>query len=124
EIQAVCSRVLVLNEGRLIADNTPQELASLIHGTQSVSVRVLGGRAEAESALRAAPGIAGVDFMGQREAGSHDFLVGGGAGRDVRADAFRALATAGLAALRITGEELSLEETFHILLRRDRERGA
>ncbi|HSK69886.1 MAG TPA: ABC transporter ATP-binding protein, partial [Candidatus Limnocylindria bacterium] len=35
EIQAVCSRVLVLNEGRLIADNTPQELAGLLHGGQS-----------------------------------------------------------------------------------------
>ena len=50
EVQAVCGRVLVLNRGRLIADDTPGHLAEIMHGKRRVAVRVLGE----EQAVRAA----------------------------------------------------------------------
>ena len=124
EVQAVCSRVLVLNEGRLIANDTPQNLASLLHGKRRTVLRVQGGQVEIASALEKIPGVLRIECVGQKECGSWDFLVEGAAERDVRVDAFEALAGARLPILYTYGGETSLEDVFLQLLERDREGGA
>lgn len=124
EVQAVCSRVLVLNQGRLIADDAPERLADLVHGKQRAALRVRGERDAVETALKAIPGVRTVELLGQKELGSVDFLVEGADGRDVRVDAFEALSSAKLPLLYTYGSELSLEEVFLRLIERDREGGA
>ena len=54
EVEAVCSRVLILNEGRIAAQGTPEEIAATMKGgdTWELALKVPG--------LRGLPGFAGI----------------------------------------------------------------
>lgn len=124
EVQAVCSRVLVLNGGRLIADDTPENLAGLMHNRHHVTVRVQGQKEDVQSALETIPCLTSITYVGEKELGTADFMLEGSEERDVRVDAFEALAAAHMPLLYTYGGEMSLEKEFLRLVDRDREGGA
>lgn len=124
EVQAVCSRVLVLNGGRLIADDTPENLAGLMHNRHHVKVRVQGQKEDVQSALETIPGLTCLTYVGEQELGTADFMLEGSEERDVRVDTFEALAAAHMPLLYTYGGEISLEKEFLRLVDRDREGGA
>ncbi len=57
EVEATCSRVLIINEGRLVASGTPQELGAQSQGETRIFITVKGSAESIEPALRAS-GIA------------------------------------------------------------------
>ena len=124
EVQAVCGRVLVLNRGRLIADDTPGRLAQVMHGKRRVAVRVRGEDQAVRAALEGIACVESVECVGQQELGAVDFIVEGAQERDVRVDVFEALSRANLALLHTYASELSLEEVFLRLVESDAKGGA
>ncbi len=112
EIQAICSRVIVIHEGRIIADGAPDQLMQDIQTNHRLAIRVQGTQKEIEAALSNVPKVRSVKALPQRELGTQDFLVEGKIGSDIRADVFYALAKAKLPLLHTYGGELSLEDVF------------
>jgi ABC-2 type transport system ATP-binding protein len=112
EIQAICSRVIVIHEGRIIADGAPDALMQDIRANNRLAIRVQGTRKEIEAALSGLPKVRSVKPLPQRELGTQDCLVEGKVGSDIRADVFYALAKANLPLLHTYGGELSLEDVF------------
>ena len=51
EVSATCSRILIINEGRLVANGTPEELAGRAKGQEVVHISIRGPRAEIEAKL-------------------------------------------------------------------------
>lgn len=112
EIQAICSRVIVIHEGRIIADGAPDQLMQDIQTNHRLAIRVQGTQKEIEAALTGLPKVRSLKALPQRELGTQDFLVEGKIGSDIRADIFYALAKANLPLLHTYGGELSLEDVF------------
>jgi len=112
EIQAICSRVIVIHEGRIIADGAPDRLMQDIQTNHRLAIRVQGAQKEIEAVLSNLPKVRSVKALPQRELGTQDFLVEGKIGSDIRADVFYALAKANLPLLHTYGGELSLEDVF------------
>lgn len=112
EIQAICSRVIVIHEGRVIADGAPDRLMQDIQTNHRLAIRVQGTQKEIEAALNGLQKVRSVSALPQRELGTRDFLVEGKIGSDIRADVFYALAKANLPLLHTYGGELSLEDVF------------
>lgn len=112
EIQAICSRVIVIHEGRIIADGAPDQLMQDIQTNHRLAIRVQGTQKEIEAALTGLPKVRSVKALPQRELGTQDFLVEGKIGSDIRADIFFALAKSNLPLLHTYGGELSLEDVF------------
>ncbi len=61
EASALCSRLVILSRGRLVAEDTPEGLARRLESVGRLIVRVEGPLAEIQTALRALPGVTGVD---------------------------------------------------------------
>jgi ABC-2 type transport system ATP-binding protein len=57
EVSGTCSRVLIINEGRLEASDTPENLTARLQGHDSLWVDVDGPPADVELALSAVPGV-------------------------------------------------------------------
>jgi ABC-2 type transport system ATP-binding protein len=112
EIQAMCERVIVLHNGRVIADDTPENLAKAVRSSFRVAARIQGEKGAVEEALKAVPDIKSVKQLAQKEPGAYDYIIESGQERDIRADVFRALAKADLPMLYIYSDELSLEDVF------------
>ena len=119
EIQAICSRVIVIHEGRVIADDTPDQLMQNIQTNHRLAIRVKGTQKEIEAALSSVTKVRSIKPLPQRELGTQDLLLEGKPGADIRADVFFALAKANLPLLHTYGGELSLEDVFLHLTGRD-----
>jgi len=80
EVDAVCTRALIIAGGRVVADGTPDELAarSRLHNAVTVGVRAEAGRAR--EALAALPGVGSVEVLGASD-GLARFHVYPGDGR-------------------------------------------
>jgi ABC-2 type transport system ATP-binding protein len=109
EIQAVCGRVIVLNEGRLVADDTPERLTS---GSRMVKLRIKGEAERIAAALGAVKNVKTVKRLKTVEPGACDFAVTSLGGLDLREELFRALAAADLPLLSLSAEISSLEDVF------------
>lgn len=121
EIRELCQRVIVLKDGRLIADDSPERLAERTRKTNHVKFRAKGNRQDILEALKSVPEAVSLSCMGELEDGTTDFELVGQTGRDAREDVFNALATARLPLLYTYGGEASLEDIFLHLVGREKE---
>ena len=60
EVEQVCDRVLIINKGEIVAENSPQKISSLFSGNKVLSVRYKGKIDHVLDRLLAIPGIANI----------------------------------------------------------------
>jgi ABC-2 type transport system ATP-binding protein len=66
EVEAVCTRAVIIDRGRIVADGTAEDLQKRMPYHQAVAVRVPAGEADkAKAALEALAGVAKVEITGQ-----------------------------------------------------------
>ncbi len=114
EISQTCDRILVLNEGRLVAHGTEQELAGRFHIGGSVDLSLRDGGALARKILEGCEGVKKVILIGESE----DFIdVRVSMSGDVREDLVAALVDGGVGVRRVDSAHDELEEIFLDLTR-------
>ncbi len=112
EIQAVCKRVIIINRGQIIADDTPENLSNKMSSDHSLVARVVGGEQDMLDALRSVKGVKSVTSLGKKEENSFDFLIEPENGADVRGAVSRRIAERGKTLLALTSNKMSLEQIF------------
>ncbi len=112
EIEAVCDRVLIINNGEIVADNTATGLSQEFSKDNRMLVRVAGPSKEVLATLSRIPGVRHVNAMGQKEPGVYDFAIVPDAGVDIRREVFQRMADRGWAMLGMRSMQKSLEEIF------------
>ena len=112
EIQAVCERVIVINHGRLVADDTPANLSKILSDDHTLTLRVAGPKTDVMKLLANVPGVLNVTCLGMQETGSNDFIVEPDGTADIRRPIFNRLAERNWPLLMIHTNELSLEQIF------------
>jgi ABC-2 type transport system ATP-binding protein len=111
EVEAICSRALILHQGRLLFDGSVEQLHLGLSGAGNILCGVLGERQVAERCLYSTEGVQEVIFLEERE-GVCRFRVQAPEGLTARADIFRACAASGLPLVEIHAERVSLEDAF------------
>ena len=111
EVQAVCSRVLILSKGALVAEGTPEQLSEKLSPGIRLRVTALGSSDTVLPVVEAVPGITGVQLVSEAD-GEVTFTAETADTTDRRAEVSRALSEAGCTVLELTAENRSLEEVF------------
>ncbi len=112
EIQAVCERVIIINRGRLVADDTPTELSKNLSRDHSVVVRAVGEKEDLTKILSSIKDAERVLCLGTKEEGSLDFVIYPKKDCDIRREIAERLAERKRPLLSLTSNELSLEQVF------------
>jgi ABC-2 type transport system ATP-binding protein len=112
EAQQVCNRVMIINRGRIVAEDTPERLQDRLTGSRRVSVQVGGDGDGLASVVAAVPGVA---RLMEKEDGRLEFETV--PGMDPRAEVARAVIQAGYDLLEMRPYGVSLEEIFLELTR-------
>ncbi len=112
EVQAVCDRIVVINKGNLIANDTPQNLSKNLANKNKIMVRVVGQENSIYDVLSSIDKVLSVTKVGQKEPGSFDFNIEGDQDTDLRIPIFNALAKNNMPILITRGSEYSLEDIF------------
>jgi ABC-2 type transport system ATP-binding protein len=120
EVQSTCSRVLIINEGRLVADDTPERLTAAQEGGGMVTVTLAhrhGGSLDAALVRTSLSSMAGVKSVEDTEgegAGTLGFRIRH-ANEDVRRTLFESAVKNDWVLLEVHRTHVSLEETFRKL---------
>jgi ABC-2 type transport system ATP-binding protein len=114
EVQQVCDRVLIINKGHIVAEDTPSQLQARLTGSQRVMLQVRGDSQDL------APIVAALDGVTQVTPRNSDTLeFESMPGQDARPRVARAVVEAGYDLLQLQQVNLSLEEIFLQLTRED-----
>ncbi len=114
EAQQICDRVLIINKGKIVAEDTPENLQARLVGSERVSLRVRGDSDGLSKVLQKIKGIQNVHSVPD---GSVEFQFA--PGQDVRPEAAKAVINAGYDLLEMRPVGMSLEEIFLELTRED-----
>ncbi len=112
EVQAVCDRILIINSGRLIADEKTENIANILEENRRLRARICGPQREVLSALSNHPEITRTECIGERENDSYVYLIESSAGVDIRKPLFNMLAEKGWPLIGLEVQGASLEDIF------------
>jgi ABC-2 type transport system ATP-binding protein len=108
EVQALCDRVVILHRGRIVANDKPANLSSLLR--ESVMLRVEFKEPVDDAQLRALQGVLEVE-----SADTRNFTIKSSKEIDLRPVLFAFAANNGLTLLRLNQEDDSIEDIFRQL---------
>ena len=120
EVADVCDRVVIINKGQIVAQDT---LANLTHGIGEsirLTVRIIGPEKPVTRMLREIPGVKYVETLGSREADSVDYLVESDSKTDVRRPLVNAVLAGGYSLLMLKPMDVTLEDIFLQLTSEDK----
>lgn len=114
EIQATCDRVVIINQGRIAAIDTIDELSKRISGSDTLQMSFRGDLDSVVNTIKTFPGIVDV-----KETGSSDdvheieIALEKDSDEDIRSSIFFAMARGGYPILELKSKKISLEEMFY-----------
>jgi ABC-2 type transport system ATP-binding protein len=112
EASQLCQRVIVLKQGRLAAEDTPEGLARRLAWVGRVVARVDGPVAAVRAALAAIPGVAEVETTGDEGAAGSTYRLQGEQPREVQRRLAAVVVEHGWTLLEVRSEEPTLEDLF------------
>ena len=119
EVSMICKRVIIINRGRLVAVDTPDNLTARVQGARRVALGVRGPVEVVKERLEGIKGVKTVVIDGKREDGSMGLTVEFEKGVDPRADIPRVIVNNGWDLVEMKTQELSLEDIFIRLITKE-----
>jgi ABC-2 type transport system ATP-binding protein len=118
EAQQICDRVLIINQGRILADDTPNNLQAQLAGAERIFVRT---STDEKTLAKLLSGLPDVEEIVRIEGGVE---VAGPPGKDLRPLIARAIVEAELDLLELRASKVSLESVFLQLTQEENDRDA
>ena len=112
EVQAVCERLIVINQGQIVADGTPTELSNSLRTDHKLVARIAGPQENVYQALISMSQITDVSTVGEKEPGVFEFTIESKQGSDVRRDLFEMASKNNWPLMGLRNNELTLEDVF------------
>ena len=111
EVSQTCQRVVIINNGRVVAVDTPDNLTARLRGAETMFVQVDAGGADPAAALMELPGVIRVAPSEERGA-SGALEIETERGADIRREIARTIVNRGWGLLELRPMRMSLEEVF------------
>jgi ABC-2 type transport system ATP-binding protein len=111
EVSQTCQRVVIINRGKVVAVDTPDNLTARVSGSETMYLQIDAVGADALSMLTRVPGVTRVVESDRRDS-AIGYEVDSEAGRDVRRDLARAIVGQGWGLLEMRPMRMSLEDIF------------
>ncbi|MBR6744723.1 MAG: ATP-binding cassette domain-containing protein [Clostridia bacterium] len=112
EVKAVCDRILIINEGKIVADELTENIDGALRGNRRIAIRIEGPSATVLSALKKIPGVIYAEISVAHEDGSATFIVESKNEIDVRKPIFYMLAQRSWPILSLEFTGANLEDIF------------
>jgi ABC-2 type transport system ATP-binding protein len=118
EVSQTCQRVVIINKGKVVAVDTPDNLTTRLRGSETMYVQVDAAGTDVSTSLGRIPGVTRVSVADQRD-GILGYEVEGDREVDIRRDLAKAVVTGGWGLLELRPMRMSLEEVFLSLTTED-----
>ena len=112
EVQAVCDRIVVIDKGRLVANDTTENLSHNLSADHKLTVQIEGPQKEVKALLQGIPQMVEVHVNRAVDKTVTEYSLNAKEGADVRREVFKRMAERSYPILLMRSSELTLEEIF------------
>ncbi len=112
EVQAICDRVIIINNGKLIANEKTSQLNNIVGQSAKLKIKVAGPNKEVLNMLKTLQGIMSVKSDGIKEGDTYSYIIEANPSIDVRKIIFNALASHSWPMMGMESLEAELEDIF------------
>ncbi len=112
EVQAVCDRIVVIDKGRLVANDTTENLSHNLSADHKLIVQIEGPSKEVKALLESIPDMVEVHLNREVDKGVSEYSLNAKEGADIRREVFKRMASRNYPILLMRSSELTLEEIF------------
>lgn len=112
EVQAVCDKIVVINEGKIVADDTEDNLSQKLSSDHRLTVRIEGEQNKVTKLIESIKNVEKVDIGAKHGEDTFEYRVEAKEGTDIRKELFLACAKSGYIILEMKSSELTLEDIF------------
>lgn len=112
EIQAVCDRIIIINRGKIAADDTTENLTKNITTDHRLIAHIDGAREEVLKTIKGISGVVSVTADMEREKGVYDYEIETKEDVDIRRELFKRVAARNWIILGLKTSEMTLEDIF------------
>lgn len=112
EIQAVCDRIVVINHGKLVADENTTDITTNLTGAKRIQLHIDGDEKTVLPALRNVDRVSRVRKVMQTVDGFNEYIIESLPNSDVRKAVFYAMASINCPIVMMRNAEMSLEDAF------------
>ncbi len=120
EVSQTCQRVVIINNGRIVATDTPERLQARVRGAHELQVTIRGAVDDVAALLRGIPGVVDAKMKGTGD-GASTWIVSSDLDHDVREAVSAGVIGKGLGLLELAPVGMSLEQIFLELTTREPE---
>ncbi len=120
EVSQTCERVVIINKGRVVAIDTPNNLTARLRGSETLYVEIDAQGRDVSSVLQTVPGVTTV-AVASRGDGPIAYEVSSEQGRDIRRDLARTVVSQNFGLLELRASRMSLEDIFLSLTTEEKE---
>ena len=112
EVQAVCDRIIIINKGKIVADEKTENITRVVENNRRFNAKICGPQKEILSTLKAMPGIVYAEALAEKDGDAYTYMIESEFGTDIRKKLFYTLSEKGWALIGLEALGLSLEDIF------------
>ena len=112
EVQAVCDRIIIINKGKIVADEQTENITRVVESNRRFQLKICGPQKEVLATLKSKPGILHAELLSGRDGDAYTFLIESEVGVDVRKSLFYTLAEKNWPLIGMEALGMSLEDIF------------
>ncbi|MXZ76500.1 MAG: ATP-binding cassette domain-containing protein [Gemmatimonadetes bacterium] len=112
EVSKTCERVVIIDQGRIVAGDTPANLDAQLRGSQSISAQIRGPVSEVMDLLKEKDGVVDVKTRSSLGDGLWQYEIDVVPGRDLRSEVATSVVGSNWDLVELTTAGMSLEEIF------------
>ena len=112
EVQAVCDRIVIINKGKIVADELTENISRAVENNRRFNVKICGPSREVLSALKSMSGVVYAEALAERDGDAYTYMIESEYGVDVRKKLFYTMAERGWAIIGLEALGMSLEDIF------------
>ena len=112
EVQAVCDRIIIINKGRIVADELTENINRVAGSNSRYTLKICGPQKEVLSLLRARHDVVYAESLPTRDGDAYTYQIEAQKGLDIRKSLFYAMAERGFPIVGFESVGMSLEDIF------------
>lgn len=112
EVQAVCDRIVIINKGKIVADEKTENISRAVENNRRFNVKICGPQREVQNALKGLDGIVYCEVLAERDGDAYTYMIESSYGIDIRRKLFSLLAEHNWPMIGLEALGMSLEDIF------------
>ena len=112
EVQAVCDRIVLINKGKIVADELTENISRAVENNRRFNIKISGPQRDVLATLRNLPGVTYAEVLAARDGDAYTYMVESEVGVDIRKKLFWTMAEKKWPIIGLEALGMSIEDIF------------